>query len=315
MFSEDDSESSSCKQESLEALQEQEFLALRQKRKRERDDEERIERAQYLEIVAEGVALGESGLIEEAMDKYLEAINLSFCDPEAHFNLGGLCQFKSKNKAALQCYNLVIDFDPHHDAAYIEKGRILHKLGSSEEALSCYSKAIQLNPSCAEHHLLQGVILFHLKRNEEALNSYILAIHYKPNYTNAYYNRGLILDDLGRYEEAIEAFENVIQIEPHILGDLRKGITWRAYVMKGLLFTNLLNFKEAIHCYDQAILLDPCHHEPHHEKSKALRSIGRYEEAKVCFKKAIVLGKEEDRKAERAMRAEKRKRLGLRSTM
>ncbi|RIE15397.1 tetratricopeptide repeat protein, partial [Candidatus Cryosericum septentrionale] len=62
-----------------------------------------------------------------------------------------------------------------------------------------------------------------------------------------------------------------------------------AWYAKGFSLHSLGRDEEAILCYDKALELDPCNVNAWYNKSVCLAGLGRSEESFLCFKKALEL--------------------------
>ncbi|MBP7738097.1 MAG: tetratricopeptide repeat protein [Spirochaetes bacterium] len=160
----------------------------------------------------------------------------------------------------------------------------------ANEAIGCFDKAIQLKPGYAEAWKYKGDCYFMIAETkigrkdiktyyEEAIQFYAKAGDLQPDTINDYVleNMGVSHDSLGRYDKALACFKRV-----------KRGRNL-AYRM-GITYLHLERYREAIQCFD-AILEQ--HGEMHervkvlNEKGRALKALGKNEDAKKCFDEAL----------------------------
>ncbi len=134
----------------------------------------------YIAYCSLGVAYGELGRYQEAIESYNQTIRIDPAYAEAHYNLG---------------------------VAYVTVGRY-------QEAIESSKQAIRIKPAYAEAYNNLGVAYSELGRRQDEIESYKQAIRINPDYAGAYYNLGFAYGELGRYQESIESFKQAIRIKP-----------------------------------------------------------------------------------------------------
>jgi len=102
----------------------------------------------------------------------------------------------------------------------------------------------------------------------------------------------------GNQEGFLSCIENAIN------ADERFAYPWN---LKGVMYAdNLDKFEEALECYKKALLLDPNYVDAWNNKGFALQSLGRVEDAQLCYKSA-----EDAKKKVEALKGLKRAQLRL----
>jgi Tfp pilus assembly protein PilF len=196
-----------------------------------------------------GVAYGNEGRTDEAIEEYKQALRLKTEYPEAHYNLGRVYYSQGLKEEAIAEYKLAIrmkpDFveaqvnlgtiyamqgrtdeaikelteairlGPELVGAHINLGFIYEKQGLMDEAIEEYKKAVILKPDFAEAHINLGTAYYKQGRIDEAIEEYKEALRLKPDYTDAHYNLGLAFKRKGLKDEAIREFEEVLKIRPN----------------------------------------------------------------------------------------------------
>jgi len=89
--------------------------------------------------------------------------------------------------------------------------------------------------------------------------------------------------NLGETQKALEEYQKVIDV----FSD--PEILKVAWNNKGLVFASLKKYEEAIICYEKALESDPSLKESHYNKGRALSVLGRFPEAIESYEKAIEL--------------------------
>jgi len=127
-----------------------------------------------------GVALRDSGQINEAIDQYQIASRLKPDDWEPHNNLGN---------------------------GYLSKG-------NWEMAIHHYQMASRLRPDDPTIHNNLGAAYLYKGMTEEAIKEYETALRLKPDYPDAYFNLGSVYLNKGLINKAREAFASGLKYRP-----------------------------------------------------------------------------------------------------
>ena len=97
------------------------------------------------------------------------------------------------------------------------------------------------------------------------------------------YEEGTDLHEEGAYEQALSKFNAILQSE----AEAAKVFHAKAYYYKGMTLHDMIHYEEAIVCYDKAIEIDPSYSLAYNSKGFALKEMKRYEEAMICYNRAI----------------------------
>ena len=155
------------------------------------------------------------GLIDEAMNYYLNAIQIEPAFAVAHSNLGATLVRKGKIQQAIDQFNLALTIDPgQNDARQNLKNTLVAKDAIIEETAAKEKKA-QLEPENYKLHYELGALYQSLGKTDKALKQYesILSIH--PRFVPAIERLASVQAERGDYLEAVYWYQKIIEIQPH----------------------------------------------------------------------------------------------------
>lgn len=214
--------------------------------------------------------------------------------------------------AALDFLTRVLQKEPRHPVALINRGSLLAGAGQLEEALICFQRVPQGHPLEADALCNAGYALRRLGRTHEALRCLNRALALKPRHGVALANRGLALCAQRQWEEACVALQTALELAPGNL-DARNGLSRalieldrRAEAMdiaeRGLAMNpqhlGLLNARayllilekrheEALACLDTILRAEPAHMEALTNRGCALLALERVEESLSCLQEVL----------------------------
>ncbi len=96
----------------------------------------------------------------------------------------------------------------------LSRSRQLAQQRRWDEAISLLEEVISLDDECMDAWLEKGKLLNRLGRIEEALEVFDTMIGFAPQEADWWYQRGLCLTRLGRNEEALQAFREASRLNP-----------------------------------------------------------------------------------------------------
>lgn len=265
-------------------------------------------------LFQQGLALHQQGILNEAKDFYLQALNLHPNQPDSlhllgviashtkkfelaveligraiaiapniavfHANLGLALEDLQRFDDALSSYDKAIALKPDYADAYINRGNALKNLKRFDDAIASFEKAIALKPDHAVAYYNHGNAMLSLKRFDDALASYDKAVAFKSDYFEVYNNRGLALEGLKQLEDAVVSYEKTIALNPDY---------FQAYINRGNSLKDLKRLDEALASYDKAIALKPDRAEAHYNRGLALEDLKRLDDALTSYDRAMAL--------------------------
>jgi tetratricopeptide (TPR) repeat protein len=190
---------------------------------------------------------------------------------------------------------------PHLHLAWSNKGAALSATERDEDALTCLEHALTLKPKSPAALAHRGRALMNLNRYEEALASLKLALRIDPYLASAWIKKGECLDTLGRSEESAcdkHALELALHSE-NVWEDKHDGVSIcdriaLACVKKGAALAGQERFDEALICFERAVELSPGWPSAWLCKGEALMQLKRYHDAIVVYDRALALNPDDD---------------------
>jgi tetratricopeptide (TPR) repeat protein len=170
-------------------------------------------------------------------------------------------------------------------------GYDLNILGRKDLAISELSKAVQLDPNSWESQYELGRILYEQGSYVESVHALEAVKRMNPGLVKVYHNLGLAYAGTGEKTKAVENFEEGLRL------NLKQSKLSAWPLIDYASYLNMeSDFEKARDLLLQAIRIDPSWSQEYEELSKALRGLGRTQEAIEALKRAIALdsGKAED---------------------
>ena len=167
-------------------------------------------------LFALGSALAREGRLEEAAQRYREALALDPRFAEGHHNLGVLLARRGELAAAVDHYRRALEIAPRAPEVHVQLAAALARQGDAEAALRHYREALRLAPGLVQARVNLGLVLLQLGRAGEAAEELGRAVEQAPAFVPARINLGLALARLGDLEGAALAFEEAAARAPEL---------------------------------------------------------------------------------------------------
>jgi tetratricopeptide (TPR) repeat protein len=110
----------------------------------------------------------------------------------------------------------VLDLEPDHLSARIDRGRTRMNLGQLGPAMSDFQRAQDVSPDSAEPLTAMGDLYFGRKDYLRAVSCYDQALDLQPGHAMALCRRGVSHHSLGRPGLALEDLEQAQTLDPQI---------------------------------------------------------------------------------------------------
>jgi protein O-GlcNAc transferase len=201
-----------------------------------------------LRFIDEGHVLEGQGRLDEARQRYLNAIRLVPNLARAHLNHGNILLTKGDLKGALDAFRTAIKHKPDYAGAYYNLGNALLGNGQLDEAVASYRQALEIQPDYAEVHCSLGVALKELGQLDGAVESFQRALEINPDLVETHLNMGNALQALGQLESAVACYRRALEFKPDFA---------EAHSNLGLALKDLGQLEGAVACYHRALEIKP----------------------------------------------------------
>jgi len=227
-----------------------------------------------------GQALASSGRIEEAIERFRQALERKSDLAEAHASLGGLLQTGGRLDEAVAHYQQALRSAPNLPEANNNLGSVLAARGQLEPAARLFRRALSVRPNFVDAHNNLGHVLQRMGQLDEAIEHCRLALRIQPDAAPIHFNLGTALRAAGRADEAAEQLRLAVKAQPDFAD---------AHVALGDLLAAKGQSEEAIACYRRALDADPDSAAAHYSLGNALSHAGRVAEAAAELRRASQL--------------------------
>lgn len=188
---------------------------------------------------------------------------------EANLNLGRVYSNLSKFDAAIDQYNIVLNFDKSYFVLF-ELAVIYYNIGDIQKSLINFNDLLKIKTDIPEVYFYLGLI--NIKNTDLAIANFKKAIIYKENYAAAYNNIALLLVEKSSLDEAIYFYNQAIKYNPNIHYFYTNLA--QVYLAKG-------DFDKVKNSINKALDLDPSDGESH----RILSVITDYKTDQIHFSK------------------------------
>lgn len=161
-----------------------------------------------------GLALMDDGRFDEALNPFIEAVNLVPDSPRVNHNLGYILQQQGKATEAIHYFEQAVKHNPKYFLAHYNLASALIVTGKIDEAISHYHLALDLLPENRDVLNDLANALVTRGRSVEALSYYDAALRLEPNDPELHNNLGVALIRTGRTEKATDHFRKALQLKP-----------------------------------------------------------------------------------------------------
>lgn len=209
---------------------------------------------------SQGLELGLSGKVHEAIDELSKAVEE---DPDhvlAHTSLGVAFHRLGEDDRALSCYEAALKIDPNDAEAHYFLANILYDQGNVREAVAGYTIAIGLEPELVEAHQKSSpqdrltdytrspAEMYRIAKPAHRILVLNQALQSNPRQANLFKERAAEYYRLWNYEQAIADYSSSLAIQPDDADALH---------FRGVAYEQLRQFDRALEDYKQAVAIDP----------------------------------------------------------
>jgi len=271
--------------------------------------------AEAYKLTAEGQILLNENMIDEAIEKFKEAIEKDIEDPSFYNNLGAAYNKSGDYYKAVKAFKKAIELNPNYQIAYINLGYISDKLNELDEAIKYYKKALELKPDDIVALNNLGWDLYLVHKYDEAEECYLKALKIDSHNIQALNNLGWLYIKKAEYSKALGVYQIVLEIDQNNamayndigylyykknmldkailelnkairLNNDREAMTY-AYYHLGLVYLKKKLKNEAIASFNKAIKLDGQYQEPYYQLGLLYKNNEEYATALKYFDNCI----------------------------
>jgi tetratricopeptide (TPR) repeat protein len=164
--------------------------------------------------VCRGVALGELGQPDRALDDYAEALRLDPTNALILYNRGNTWLAKQDHDRAIADYTEALRLSPDLAAAVYGRGRARELRQDSDGAVADYTEAIWLAPTWATAYLARGHTSVNRKDYDRAVADFTEALRLEPACAWAHTGRGHVWLRKLEHDRALADFDEAIRLSP-----------------------------------------------------------------------------------------------------
>ncbi|MDY6791270.1 MAG: tetratricopeptide repeat protein [Thermodesulfobacteriota bacterium] len=139
----------------------------------------------------------------------------------AHNNLGLALKEKGMINEAAEHYLKAIQINSKFELAYLNLGVIFAGVGDHEKAVGFYKEALRIKPDFIAAHINMGNTHLRQGRIDDAIGNYSEALRFKPDSEEAYNGLGAAMVRIGKLTKAIDYFKKALLLKPNHEGAKR----------------------------------------------------------------------------------------------
>jgi Tfp pilus assembly protein PilF len=196
---------------------------------------------------------------------------------DAERRLGVAAAQRAQFDAAIGHFRAALGSDPDNAELLNELGTATLAAGRPADAADTFRRAIARRADFAPAHFNLGAALESQGMAAEAVQSFRLCVRLAPGAEAAHVRLGMSLLQLGQPAEAEACFQRALQLTPQYPTLIHDSL--------GLAYERQGRIEDAIAAYRRAMQLDPGFAEAHNNLGAILLSAGRFDEARVAFRR------------------------------
>ncbi len=229
-------------------------------------------------LIEEGNALEDDARLQDAMQRYEEAIRLAPTLARAHLNRGNVLLAVGNTLGAIEAFTTALKHDPAYAPAHFNMGNAYVRSGRPQEALAAYREALAARPEFADAEVALGLLLDGLGQTEAAVASYRRALALNPQNAEVHASLGDALRSLGQHADAAESYHRALDINPQ---------NFELHHNLGMYLQGLGHTSTAVASYRRALELRPDVAVMHFNLGNALRELGKIDDAVASYRRTL----------------------------
>jgi tetratricopeptide (TPR) repeat protein len=225
-----------------------------------------------------GCILSERKELQQAVDRFEEALKYKSDYPEAHDNLGVALALQRRYPEAIEHYREAARLKPGLPRPHLNLGISLAYTGQLDEGISEFREAIRLEPSLAEAHFNLGGALALQNKKADAIASYNAAVRFKPDWPEPRIRLAKLLADVGKADLAASQLTELLALRPD---------DWHTHEQLGAILVAQAKLSEAVPHFVRVNQLQPAYAEGYLNLAKVYSAMGQSAVAIATARKGI----------------------------
>jgi tetratricopeptide (TPR) repeat protein len=227
-----------------------------------------------------GCYLETNGQMRAAIEHYQLAIQYRPTYAKPLNNMAKILIDQGLFDEAIEYCQRALRLDPNYPVALNNLGAALTGKREFAQAIPVYEKALRLDPDNADARYNSGLALAAVGRVNEAIDQYHLALKLRPDAPQTRNGLGLALQAAGRPEEAIDQFNEALRLKPDF---------WEAHNNLGYLLLLQKRLDQAVLHFNESLRLNPRQLTSRFNLGNALAMQQNYEAAVAHFAECLRL--------------------------
>lgn len=236
-----------------------------------------------------GTGLKAAGRVDEALERFEQAIALDPTYARAYNNMGNAFQALNNFEAAVSAHGQAISLEPKLASAYSNLGNALREMGQNDLAVKSLMSAVHLNPSfAAAYSNLGSAVMATGDPTMAAKWLGLAAALQKFKDPSSLNNLGAALEADGKLGEAADAFDMALKLQPD---------SAVLQINRGNIHRRLGELSDAVASYTRAIESEPEGADAHlayNNAAAALLAEGNLERALEAYDMALEIKPDSD---------------------
>lgn len=244
-----------------------------------RERAEREERARASVEIAD--ALRDEGRLDEALAQLAQAIRDNPAMPSAYVRMADIHRDRGDYAEAERAYGRASDLEPNNFHSVYHHALMLQLLDRLPEAVRVYLRALTIRPEDRDANLNLATAYLQLREPRQALPYAQRAVRVDPSHAPGRVNLGAIYSALDRHREAVLEYEAALEHD---------GATPETLLNMADSLNKLQRYDEMANTLDRLLATNPppgIAAVAHERMGSALFRMGRYDDALLCFRRAV----------------------------
>ncbi|MDD5435371.1 MAG: tetratricopeptide repeat protein, partial [Nitrospira sp.] len=162
------------------------------------------------------VAYGKLDLVDMAISELLTALKQDPADAIAYNNLGVAYEKKGYTDKAMEQYLAALKISPDFAAVHNNLGILYRKRGDTNKAINEFKAVLKIAPDLAQVHNNLGFAYEKQGHIDEAIGEYLAALKINPEIAEVHHNLGIAYGKQGHTEKAISEFISALKLKPYL---------------------------------------------------------------------------------------------------